>query len=117
MKHNWRVLVFGGRDYANKGHVFATLDKVHAESPITLIVHGACPYGGADILGEDWAKYREIPYLGMPAKFKSDGRRAGPERNQKMLLTNLSLAVQFPGGKGTVDMALKLKAAGIRIVD
>ena len=108
-----RVLVYGGRNYTNRGSVFKTLDGIHAKTPITLIIHGACPYGGADILAEDWAKSREVPYLGMPARFKSDGRRAGPERNQKMIMANPTLAVEFPGGIGTANMAGKVKAAGL----
>ena len=82
-----------------------------------MVIHGACPYGGADILAEDWAKSREVPYYGMPARFKLSGRRAGPDRNARMLKTNPDLVLAFPGGTGTADMMGKADDAGILVVE
>ncbi len=111
-----RVLVCGGRDYFDKQTVFYTLDELHAKEPISLLIHGACPvgHGGADMLAEQWAKDREISYLGDPAKFQKQGRSAGPIRNQKMIdAWRPDLVVSFPGGSGTADMVKKALAAGI----
>lgn len=97
-----RIVVTGGRYYDNRALVYATLDELHETKSIAELAHGACPYGGADILAEDWAKSREISYRGYPAKFKTHGKAAGPERNRYMLTDfKPDLVVGFPGDRGT----------------
>lgn len=124
-----RVLVFGGRAYNKRDKVYYTLDDFHAEHPISLIIHGACEsrldlhtgelVWSADELAEQWAKHTYIPYLGIPAVWttKLGGRinkAAGPIRNALMIQKGRpERAIGFPGGKGSADMAEKLKAAGI----
>ena len=42
------------------------------------------------------------------------GRRAGPERNQRMIeIGEPDGGVAFPGGCGTADMVRKARAAGL----
>jgi hypothetical protein len=118
MTDRLRVLVTGGRNYKDAATVYRVLDEVAAASEfgITELIHGACPYGGADILAENWAKSREVDYCGRPAKFKSRGGRAGPERNQRMLNEFApDLVVAFPGGRGTADTVSRAEAAGIPV--
>ena len=108
-----RVLVTGGRDYADRSAVYRALDSLD----VTELAHGACPYGGADILAEDWAKSREVPYRGYPARFKSDGRRAGPERNARQLDDfKPDVLLAFPGGRGTANCVAQAEARGITVV-
>lgn len=38
-----RLIVCGGRDYYDRSRVFATLDRIHGQKPIGLIIHGAVP--------------------------------------------------------------------------
>lgn len=45
-----RVLVCGGRDFADSEYCFAVLSKLHARRPITVIIEGGAT--GADRLGE-----------------------------------------------------------------
>ena len=78
-----RVLVCGGRDYTDRGAVFAALDELHAREPIALLIHGAAR--GADSLGGEWAAARGVPVQAFPADWKKHGRAAGPKRNQQML--------------------------------
>jgi hypothetical protein len=111
-----RVLVTGGRDYEDRYAVYAVLDRIHAAYGIALLIHGACHLGGADILAEDWAKLREIPYFGLPAKFKtgSRGKAEGMIRNVKMLeMTSPDLVVGFPGGTGTAGCLAEAKKRNI----
>jgi len=98
-----RVVVTGGRHYADREAIYAILDALDAQYGIDELAHGACPYGGADILAEDWAKAREVPYRGYPAKFKRTGQKsAGPLRNIFMLDDfKPDLVVALPGGTGT----------------
>ncbi len=98
-----RVLVCGSRHYSDRAHVYAVLDGVHREAPVTLVIHGACHLGGADILAEDWAKSRCVPYLGVPAD-KTRWPQAGPERNAKMLDYKPDRVIAFPGQSGTANM-------------
>lgn len=123
-----RVLVYGSRKLDNRALVFNTLDLLHRTDPIGLLIHGACPntrdfltgteMWSADMLAEAWAKAREIPYCGWPAKWHTGtrGRGEGPARNQNMLeRTRPTMGVEFPGGAGTLDMRGRLEKAGIPI--
>lgn len=107
-----RVLVTGGRHFDNVVLVNTTLDAID----VSILGHGACPYGGADILAENWAKSREIDYQGFPAKFNRDGRMAGPQRNQCMLATfKPDLVVAFKGGRGTANTIEQAQKLGIDV--
>lgn len=112
------VVVTGGRDYKDTKHVVETLDAIHKRNPIRLIIHGACPVGdgGADMRAEAWAKSREVPYAGCPARFKTEGRSAGPKRNQLILdKFEVDVVVAFPGGRGTEDMIKRAHQKGIPV--
>lgn len=103
-----RVLVSGGRGYSNRKLVFEILDEFHSETGIDLLIHGAAP--GADSLAEEWAKKRQVAYLGVPAKWDAFGKAAGPKRNRMMVeKAHPEHAFVFPGGKGTADMTSVLE--------
>lgn len=116
------MLVCGGRDYRDRAFVFRALDRAHAKRPITLVIHGACKdkrtgeLCGADRWAQEWAVDREIPYLGVPARWTSEGNAAGPKRNARMLEVYRPEGVTaFPGGAGTADMTSQAKAAGLQV--
>ena len=48
-----KVLVCGGRDYADKDRAFRALDAVHIKHQITMVISGGAT--GGDKMGEDWA--------------------------------------------------------------
>ena len=50
-----KVIVCGGRNYSDRKRVFTTLDALHAETPITVLMHGDAR--GADALADDWAAH------------------------------------------------------------
>ncbi len=112
-----RVLVTGGRDYSDAGLVNAALDKLHQDFGVTVLIHGAAT--GADTLAANWADANAIPQL--PFKVTRDdwnrlGRRAGPLRNQEMLLKGRpDVVLAFPGGRGTSNMVSLAKAAGVPV--
>ncbi len=112
------VVVTGGRTYSDTERVFQMLDRIHKVRSIKILITGACPYGGADLLAENWAKSREVNYVGVPAKFKSLGGPAGPLRN-KWILDNLNpnIVLAFPGGKGTANMVREAVKRDIWTVD
>jgi hypothetical protein len=108
-----RVLVCGGREYHNLGHVFSVLDAIHALEPITLVIHGGAP--GADTCADEWARRNTLPLLRHPPDWQKHGRAAGPIRNTAMLRYKPAFVVAFPGGAGTADMIRQAEAAGIPV--
>lgn len=110
-----RVLVCGGRDYADRRRVYEVLDVAHAANPIVLLIAGGA--NGADALAVDWARMREVPYKTFPAEWERLGRAAGPMRNQQMLNEGKPhMVIAFPGGRGTADMATRAEAQGVPVV-
>lgn len=110
-----KILVCGGRDYANRAQLFQTLDRVHAKAPITTIVHGAAR--GADSLAGRWAAERGVRCEVYPADWQRDGKRAGYIRNQRMLdASRPDAVVAFPGGPGTADMVRLAQQRGLNIL-
>lgn len=98
--------------------VFARLDAIHAETPITMVIHGGAT--GADTWADQWAKESGIEVDDYPIhrdEWKRHGPAMGPIRNQMMITdARPELVVAFPGGRGTADMVRKAEKAGIGIV-
>jgi hypothetical protein len=119
------MLVCGGRTYDDRGALWKALDAAHNKRPITLLIHGDCgqvdPETGRVICGADklagvWADARGIKVKAVPADWKGRGRKAGPERNQQMLVEfKPEVVIAFPGGSGTADMCARAQAAGIPV--
>lgn len=123
------VLVTGGRGFMLSGFVKKVLDRMHAERPITLIVHGACgdtmeaprgrpAYQGADAWAHDWATANNVPTRVYPAAWRTLGKtRAGKERNRRMFISTMpDLVIAFPGGNGTEDMVKFAKQCGANVI-
>lgn len=105
-----RVLVCGGRTYAEQGRVSEVLDELR---PTELITGGA---KGADRLAENWARFNRVPVDVFPAQWAVHGRGAGPIRNQQMIDAGQpELVLAFPGGSGTADLVARAQAANIPI--
>ncbi len=110
-----RVLVCGGRDYADREQLFRVLDAAHLANPIVLLVHGAAP--GADDLAGQWARHVGVRWKAFPAHWKSEGKAAGPRRNKRMLEeAQPHIVIAFPGGRGTANMVQQAEVAGVPIV-
>lgn len=110
-----RVLVYGGRDFADKKKLFDKLNEVDDEyGPIHTIIHGDSR--GADRLGEEWAEAHNRYWYRYPANWYKFGKQAGPIRNQQMIDEGMiDIAVECPGGNGTADMRGRLEKANILI--
>lgn len=109
-----RVLVCGGRHYANREVLFKVLDLAHDANPIECLIHGAAR--GADALADEWASDRGVFRQPFPADWEAFGNAAGPMRNRRMLVTGKPhLVIAFPGGAGTADMVRKARLAGVPV--
>jgi hypothetical protein len=110
-----RLLVCGGRDYANKEYVDNVLNVFKDTYDIDLIVEGGAK--GADQLAHEWAVTNKIPALRIFAEWNKHGKSAGYIRNARMLSeTSPDIVIAFPGGKGTNNMIALAKKAGVKTV-
>jgi len=110
-----RVLVCGGRRYHNRARVYSALNKVDADFGITCVIHGACT--GADELAGRWARISSKEERAYPADWKKLGRKAGPIRNDRMLMDGKpDIVLAFPGGIGTEDMVRKAERKGVVVL-
>ena len=108
-----RLLVCGGRDYADRDKVFDVLDFCDKGLTFAGVMHGGA--NGADALAREWAIARGKPHMSFKADW-SRGPRAGPERNARMLAEGRpDLVIAFPGGRGTADMIVRARKAGLPV--
>jgi cysteine synthase len=112
-----KVLVCGGRDFADRDWLFRELDRIDREiGGISAIIHGCAL--GADTLAGEWATARSKQVAEFPADWDTHRRAAGPIRNKQMLDEGKpDLVVAFPGGRGTANMVGQARRAGVRVVE
>ena len=109
-----RILVCGGRDFADKAAITNYLFRLDDERKITSIIHGGAT--GADTLAGKTAQLLQVPCTVYRANWKRDGKAAGPIRNQRMLDEGKpDLVVAFPGGRGTADMIRRAETQGVPV--
>ena len=110
-----RVLVCGGRDFADETSLFETLDAVARERGIERIIAGGAT--GADTLAVKWAARRKVHRVVFLADWGQYGRGAGIARNQEMLdRGEPTLVVACSGGRGTQDMVRRARGAGLPVL-
>lgn len=111
-----RVLVCGGRNFADYKLLTSTLDQLHGQqAKITSIIHGGAK--GADTLAGEWADSRQVQCKVYDAQWNTFGRAAGPIRNQKMLsIQNPNIVVAFAGGNGTWDMIKRSRKTSAQVI-
>jgi YspA, cpYpsA-related SLOG family len=107
-----RILVTGSREWTDKQTIHRALFD-HGRWGDTL-VSGSCPTG-ADRIAEDyWRAFGPIERH--PAKW-SEGKSAGPRRNQEMvdLGADICLAFPLPESRGTRHCMEAANRAGIPV--
>lgn len=111
-----RILVCGGRDFADSSTVWGELDALQrqARHECMVVIQGGA--AGADAIAREWCQARYVRYHNYPAHWNLHGRAAGPIRNQLMIDHGRpDLVLAFEGGRGTADMMRRAKAAGIPV--
>ena len=93
-----RLLITGGRDFADREMMWRVLDNLHQQHGFTLLIHGDAL--GADRMSGEWATERGVEILVCPADWKTHGRAAGSIRNRYMLTKSPETVVAFPAGGG-----------------
>jgi hypothetical protein len=113
-KDNLRILVCGGRNYANIDKLFEILSEYYRP----IIIQGGAR--GADFLAKHYACQNNLNLITFNANWDKYGKAAGHIRNKQMLEEGKpNLVIAFPGGRGTLNMIQQTKKAGIqlRIID
>lgn len=118
----FRILITGTRENSPRVRnlVRQALDALTISPSFPLhrpivVVHGACPYGGADQYAEEWARTSGHATEPHPADTGPRGQILGPARNSHMvsLGADYCLAFPAPGSRGTWDCLRKAVDAGI----
>lgn len=115
------VIVCGSRDWTDRDTIRAWLSRLPAG---TTVVHGAAR--GADTLAGEVARELGFEVREYPARWETEGKAAGPMRNQRMLdaeREGLRLVLAFTWAlakpeqrpTGTGDMVVRAVAAGVRV--
>lgn len=116
LEDQMRVLVCGGRDYADASVLWGALDTLHRQCDTMLVIQGGAR--GADQMAREWCASRGIECKSYPANWAQDARSAGPKRNQHMIDDGKPhVVIACPGGRGTGDMVRRAKQAGIRVIE
>lgn len=115
-----RILVTGSRNWTDRPAMERAIwEHTEEEAPSgVLIVQGGAR--GADRMAADIARDWGFRHATVPALWASEGRAAGPLRNQQMIDTyEPELCLAFPEGdsKGTWDCMDRCEKAGIRVVN
>lgn len=112
-----RVLICGGRDFADAARIWSVLDHYLAEADdFECLIHGAAP--GADTIAGEWATARGVSVQAFPADWTGLGNGAGHIRNAQMLREGKpSLVIAFPGGRGTANMVDRSRRAGVPVLE
>jgi len=82
--------------------------------PRPVLVHGACPQGGADWMADGLWRLWGWPTEEHPADFDRLGRRAGPLRTAEMVDAGAALCLGFPlgesrGTRGCMELARRAR--------
>lgn len=135
------VLVTGYRRWENAEEITSRLDQLHeAHHGNIMVIQGDCPdpnphlseHLSADMIAKNWAIRNEVPYLSFPARWKAEGKIAGPMRNKFMtnwLLCIVTLngivpinrsnytclAFLHPESQGTVGCIYEIKNLGMEV--
>ena len=113
-----RIIICGTRDFDDRELLYSTLDSITHTMTNLEIISGGCR--GADSIGEEYAKTRNILLTVFPADWDKYGRAAGPIRNKQMLnyaLEENAVVVAFWDGKsrGTLNMIQAAKNANVDV--
>lgn len=111
-----RVIVCGGRDYADAEAVWRVLSEIDDTEGVATVAHGGAT--GADSEAGEWAARNRKSVVVFRARWKQEGKAAGPLRNQRMLdQFKPDAVIAFPGGRGTADMVRRAVENGVRVID
>ena len=111
-----RIAFSGGADYNDHQRIYAVLDKVHAQLPQMILLHGSTPTG-AERIAACWARDRKVPQKPYKPDWNRHKKAAPFKRNDAMLEDMPRGVIVFPGTGIQDNLADKARKMGIRIWD
>lgn len=118
-----RVIVTGSRDWQDVHAVVKALivayQEARARGSFLTVVHGGCP--GADAIASAWCwKQRRLGAKVLEVVYEADwsrGRKAGPERNRRMVEAGADKVLAFSRNRsrGTASTIRFAREAGIPV--
>lgn len=109
------LCVSGGRDFDDRELMLLSLRTLTRFVFIREVLQGGAP--GADRMADDLCRKANLTVRTLRARWKADGKGAGPIRNQDMVDARPDLVLAMPGGDGTFDMIQRSRDAGIAVLD
>lgn len=110
-----RLLVCAGRHFHDSRLLESELSRLHAQHPLTVIVHGGHTTLGPAI--EAWARANLVHAIRYPANWQHLGKRAEGVRNAFMLDDSRPDGLlALPGGRHTQDLVARAQARGIAVI-
>jgi Ni,Fe-hydrogenase maturation factor len=114
METNFKVIIAGGRDFSDYELLLEKCDYYLTEKTNVEVVSGGAK--GADILGERYAKERNLPLKIFLADWVTLGKRAGFVRNKEMAeYADALIAFWDKTSKGTKHMIDTAKEKGLSV--
>lgn len=113
------IIVTGSRDWTDRETIDAWLTRM-IRPPLTRIAHGACR--GVDTIAAEIAVEMGLEEVAYPARWAELGKRAGFERNERMVAAEASRAwrgIAFTTRKftpGTKDCVGRMVAHGVPVL-
>lgn len=112
-----KVLICGDREWNDYQYILKVVQRLKTKYGEVTIIEGGCR--GADILSKEAAIECNLTYKEYPADW-TQGKKAGPIRNQRMLdEEHPDMVIAFHSNidksKGTKDMVRRAKKAGIPV--
>ena len=105
-----QLLIAGGRDFDDYELLCSVVDRYRGEHRVKRIVSGGA--GGADRLGERYAKRHHLPILRIKPEWDRHGRAAGILRNQDLVdAADHVICFWDEKSKGTQDTIKKTRRA------
>jgi hypothetical protein len=111
-----RIAFTGGADFNDHQLIYATLDKVRAQLPDMILMHGATPTG-AERIAACWARDRNVPQDPCKPDWVRHKKAAPFKRNDAMLEAMPKGVIVFPGTGIQDNLADKARKMGIRLWD
>lgn len=111
-----KVLVCGGRDFADADFVDYALSAIRRKHGDFAIIQGGAL--GADALAKGYGVREGLPVIEVAAPWEKYDKRAGTLRNTWMLeYCEPDVVVAFKGGRGTAHMVRIARERGVNVWD
>ena len=112
----FKVAFTGGTDCNDHARIWKVLDKLLAQRPTLILLHGGSPTG-AEKIAALWAREKNVPQQPFAPEWERHRKAAPFKRNDAMLAQMPKGVIVFPGSGIQDNLADKARKIGIRVWD